>query len=129
MISYSSNIVDVHSLILECQSLHTKLTKNKYTGQFEWVESLLVSALTNGYWLLISNANFCRYSDKLSLSLLSCSPSVLDRLNPLLEPNGMLTIDERGIVGGDVPVVKPHPEFRYCHTSLYLIDVVLLDYF
>ena len=64
-----------------------------------------------------------------SLSLLSCSPSVLDRLNPLLEPNGVLTIDERGIVGGDVPVAKPHPEFRYYHTSLYLMDAVLLDYF
>lgn len=42
-----------------------------------------------------------------------CSPSVLDRLNPLLEPNGVLTIDERGIVDGCIPTVRPHPDFRY----------------
>ena len=40
------------------------------------------------------------------------SPSVLDRLNPLLEPAGVLTMDERGVVGGMVPVIKPHPHFR-----------------
>ena len=41
-----------------------------------------------------------------------CSPSVLDRLNPLLEPAGVLSMDERGVVGGTVPVIKPHPHFR-----------------
>ena len=41
------------------------------------------------------------------------SPSVLDRLNPLLEPNGVLSIDGRGIVGDSVPTVTPHPNFRY----------------
>lgn len=40
------------------------------------------------------------------------SPSVLDRLNGLLEPGGELSINERGVVGGDIPVVKPHPDFR-----------------
>ena len=40
------------------------------------------------------------------------SPSVLDRLNPLLEPAGVLSMDERGVVGGTVPVIKPHPQFR-----------------
>ena len=41
------------------------------------------------------------------------SPSVLDRLNGLLEPGGMLSINERGVVDGDIPVVKPHPDFRW----------------
>ena len=44
------------------------------------------------------------------------SPSVLDRLNPLLEPNGVLSIDERGIVGDKVPTITPHPNFRCCRT-------------
>jgi len=40
------------------------------------------------------------------------SPSVLDRLNPLLEPNSVLSIDERGIVEDRVPTITPHPNFR-----------------
>ena len=42
-----------------------------------------------------------------------CSPSVLDRLNALLEVGGVLTLDERGVIGEDIPVIKPHPNFRY----------------
>ena len=38
---------------------------------------------------------------------------MLDRLNPLLEPAGVLSMDERGIVDGTVPVLKPHPHFRW----------------
>ena len=40
------------------------------------------------------------------------SPSVLDRLNALLEPGGVLTIDERGVIDGEIPSIKPHPNFR-----------------
>ena len=45
-------------------------------------------------------------------SYIFSSPSVLDRLNPLLEPKGVLTIDERGVVEGNVTAVVPHPNFR-----------------
>jgi len=38
---------------------------------------------------------------------------VLDRLNALLEPNGSLSLSERGVIDGAVPTVRPHPEFRY----------------
>ena len=38
---------------------------------------------------------------------------MLDRLNALLEPGGVLTLDEKGIVGDHVPVIQPHPDFRY----------------
>ncbi|XP_071480621.1 midasin-like [Diadema antillarum] len=68
-------------------------------GKFEWVDGLLVQALKQGDWLLVDNVNFC-------------SPSVLDRLNGLLEPGGVLTINERGVIDGDIPAIKPHPEFR-----------------
>ncbi|XP_014672453.1 PREDICTED: midasin-like [Priapulus caudatus] len=68
-------------------------------GVFEWVDSVLVRALRAGDWLLIDNVNFC-------------SPSVLDRLNALLEPGGVLSMNERGVVDGHVPSVRPHRDFR-----------------
>lgn len=40
------------------------------------------------------------------------SPSVLDRLNGLLEPEGVLAVDERGVVDGEIVQIKPHPNFR-----------------
>lgn len=60
---------------------HKQVVKRKMN--FEWVDSTLVKAIEKGEWLLIDNANFC-------------NPSVLDRLNPLLEPNGNLQINEKG---------------------------------
>ncbi|XP_011314888.1 midasin isoform X1 [Fopius arisanus] len=69
-------------------------------GKFEWVDSVLVKCLRDGTWLLVDQVNLC-------------SPAVLDRLNGLLEPNGVLTIGERGIdQSGNVNTVKPHPNFR-----------------
>lgn len=41
------------------------------------------------------------------------SASVLDRLNALLEPNGELSINERGVIDGNLVTIKPHPNFRY----------------
>ncbi|XP_062980947.1 midasin [Elgaria multicarinata webbii] len=68
-------------------------------GTFEWVDGMLVQALQSGDWLLMDNVNFC-------------SPSVLDRLNALLEPGGVLTMSERGVIDGVTPTVTPHPNFR-----------------
>jgi midasin len=68
-------------------------------GRFEWIDGPLVRALKYGYWLLLEGANLC-------------SPSVLDRLNSLCEPDGVLTLSERGYVDGDVQTIRPHPNFR-----------------
>ncbi|XP_043500763.1 midasin [Polistes fuscatus] len=69
-------------------------------GKFEWVDSVLVKCLRDGTWLLIDQVN-------------QCSPAVLDRLNGLLEPNGVLTIGERGVDNqGNVVTIKPHKNFR-----------------
>ncbi|KAJ3606919.1 hypothetical protein NHX12_026435, partial [Muraenolepis orangiensis] len=68
-------------------------------GGFEWLDGMLVQALQAGDWLLMDNVNFC-------------SPSVLDRLNALLEPGGCLTINERGVMDGTTPKITPHPNFR-----------------
>uniref|UniRef100_A0A669QDJ1 Midasin n=1 Tax=Phasianus colchicus TaxID=9054 RepID=A0A669QDJ1_PHACC len=76
-------------------------------GTFEWVDGMLVQALQCGDWLLMDNVNFC-------------NPSVLDRLNALLEPGGVLTMSERGVIDGTIPTIAPHPNFRYFCTALSL---------
>ncbi|XP_025407976.1 midasin-like [Sipha flava] len=69
-------------------------------GKFEWIDSVLVKCLIDGNWLLIDNVNLC-------------SPAVLDRLNGLLEPNGVLEIGEKGIDSeGKITTIKPHKDFR-----------------
>lgn len=41
-----------------------------------------------------------------------CNPSVLDRLNPLLEPHGVLYLNECGTSAQGPRVISPHPDFR-----------------
>lgn len=55
--------------------------------------------MERGHWVLLDNVNFC-------------NPSVLDRINPLLEPSGVLIINECGSIGGKVRIIKPHKNFR-----------------
>jgi len=75
------------------------IERERVTGCFEWMDGLLVQALETGDWVLLDNVNLC-------------NPTVLDRLNPLLEPGGVLMVNERGLVNGQVTIVKPHPNFR-----------------
>ncbi|KAK9323564.1 hypothetical protein V1517DRAFT_94636 [Lipomyces orientalis] len=71
----------------------------KREAMFEWFDGILVRAVEEGYWLVLDNANLC-------------GPSVLDRLNSLLEPGGVLVINEHGLDNGQMKVLKPHPNFR-----------------
>ena len=73
-------------------------------GRFAWADGMLVKALQEGSWLILDHANLC-------------NPSVLDRLNSLLEPNGSLIINERRSLDGSAPVIKPHPSFRMFLTA------------
>ncbi|KAH7927800.1 midasin [Leucogyrophana mollusca] len=75
------------------------LAERSVTGRFEWVDGPLVRAIREGYWVVLDGANLC-------------SPSVLDRLNSLCEPDGALTLSERGYVDGQIQILKPHPNFR-----------------
>ncbi|XP_075718267.1 midasin isoform X3 [Rhinoderma darwinii] len=79
------------------QLLHS--VEGQTSGTFEWVDGMLVQSLREGDWLLMDNVNFC-------------SSSVLDRLNALLEPGGVLTVSERGVIDGTTPTITPHPNFR-----------------
>ncbi|XP_073934254.1 midasin isoform X1 [Castor canadensis] len=98
--SYSK--AEFAQLVEDFQSFGVKLMQSASGhshGTFEWVDSMLVQALKCGDWLLMDNVNFC-------------NPSVLDRLNALLEPGGVLTVNERGLIDGSTPTITPNPNFR-----------------
>lgn len=76
-----------------------KLINDGVKGRFAWNDGTLIRSMEAGHWILIDNVNFC-------------NPTVLDRLNGLLEPNGVLVVNERGLVDGEIKVVKPHHHFR-----------------
>ena len=105
--SFSKDQVEIYKLTntpipLEIENLFQNLKigkDNEFQGRFEWIDGLLLRAVQEGRWLLMDNVNFC-------------PSSVLDRLNSLFEPNGSLSINERGSVNGKVQTIKPHPGFR-----------------
>lgn len=68
-------------------------------ARFEWVDGVLINALENGQWLVLDNANLC-------------GSSVLDRLNSLLEPDGVLVVNEYHKQDGSAKVISPHKDFR-----------------
>lgn len=74
-------------------------TGHSTAGRFEWVDGSLTRAIQHGTWVLLDNANLV-------------NPTVLDRLNGLLEPHGVLQLDEAGGGSGGGRVVVPHPGFR-----------------
>lgn len=68
-------------------------------SRFVWNDGILVDALERGAWLVLDNANLC-------------NPSVLDRLNSLLEPDGFLSVSEQHNAGTEPRLIRPHPNFR-----------------
>ena len=58
-------------------------------GTFEWIDGSLIQALIKGEWVLLDNVNLCH-------------PTVLYRLNSLLEHNGFLLLNECGLVNQKV---------------------------
>ncbi|KAF2362034.1 ATPase dynein-related AAA domain [Trinorchestia longiramus] len=89
-------------LLLQVQQLKDKVQEAgglASGGMLEWVDSPLVVAIREGQWVVVEGASLC-------------AASVLDRLNPLLEPGGRLVLSERGVIEGTLPFVLPHPNFR-----------------
>lgn len=92
----------VQTIMSNLKALKSKVAKTSSvnaSGKFEWIDSLLVKTLIEGSWLLLDNVNLT-------------SAAVLDRLNGLLEPNGVLSIPERG----EISELTPHPNFRVFFT-------------
>ena len=77
------------------------------------MDSVLVRCIVEGEWAIFENANLC-------------NPSILDRLNPLLEEgNTSICINEQGLVEGEkLRDIKAHQEFRsiFVISSKSLID-------
>ena len=88
----------IEKLRQECTRL-VALSQRCVTGMYEWMDGILMQAMQNGEWVLLSNVNLC-------------SPTVLDRLNSLVETNGFIVLNERGLVDGSAQTVRPHPDFR-----------------
>lgn len=88
---------------IECESLMSQ-SKTDTRARFEWVDGILVKALQQGKWVILDNANLC-------------NPSVLDRLNSLLEPDGFLSINEHRNPDGSAQIIKPHQDFRLFMTT------------
>ncbi|XP_030747857.1 midasin-like isoform X2 [Sitophilus oryzae] len=103
----SSEGADILQLLERCTKIFNTVNNDKSLsagGRFEWVNSILVKCLQEGDWLLVDNVNLC-------------SAAVLDRLNSLLEPRGVLTVSERGTDdNGSLYEVRPHKDFRIFFT-------------
>ena len=78
------------------EEIEKLISKSNEDQHFLWIESILIRSMRQGYWLILENVN-------------TCSLSVLDRLNSLLEPNGTLILNEGG---GQGQIIKPHENFR-----------------
>ncbi|KAJ8774196.1 hypothetical protein K2173_009627 [Erythroxylum novogranatense] len=96
-VSWSSG--EVSRTMKAILKLQVDQQKQSVPAKFEWVTGSLIKAIENGEWVVLKNANLC-------------SPTVLDRINSLVESSGSITINERGIVDGAPMVVHPHSNFR-----------------
>lgn len=91
-------LLEFSVLAEECENAIRRSAEHN-RARFEWIDGILVKTLTQGKWLVLDNANLC-------------SPSVLDRLNSLMEPNGFLSVNEHRSLDGSAHIVRPHPNFR-----------------
>lgn len=69
-------------------------------GRFEWVDSVIVKSIKFGHYISLEHVNLA-------------SSAVLDRLNPVMEPNGTLLISEKGVGDDNEPEnISKHENFR-----------------
>ncbi|KAF6161323.1 hypothetical protein GIB67_009210 [Kingdonia uniflora] len=96
-VSWSKEDLDkIHEIVANLQG---KNLKPRLSAKFEWVTGLLIKAIECGEWVVLENANLC-------------NPTVLDRINSLVESSGSITINECGLVDGRPVVHHPHSKFR-----------------
>lgn len=99
---FSNRITSLRSQASSVQSLIDNAVAER--GSFEWVDGTLVEAMERGEWVVVENVNFC-------------AASVVDRLNPMLEPGGSLLISECGLdASGSPRIVRASPSFRIFFT-------------
>lgn len=98
LMSFLQDDQEFNDISLRIEHL-AEILGQEQTVNFEWFDGMLVRAVEQGHWLVLDNANLC-------------SPSVLDRLNSLLETDGSLLINECSQKNGEPRVLKPHKNFR-----------------
>ncbi|KKZ66310.1 hypothetical protein EMCG_07974 [[Emmonsia] crescens] len=99
---HSVSLKGLHPSFAEFHQRSKILLKSSFGSKtigFEWTEGIFIQSVQKGDWVVLDNANLC-------------NPSVLDRLNSLMEPNGCLVINEQRTGDGTAKVVTPHPNFR-----------------
>ncbi|OVA06149.1 von Willebrand factor [Macleaya cordata] len=90
---------DLNKTLKTILDLQENNKKHSFSAKFEWVTGLLIKAIECGEWIVLENANLC-------------NPTVLDRINSLVEPSGTITVNECGLVDGRPVVLHPHQKFR-----------------
>ncbi|XP_071685110.1 midasin isoform X2 [Lolium perenne] len=116
-LSLVTDIVEQMKCDLEMFDLPISLTKHELTEtlksiyslqqkeninqrvKFEWVAGDLIRAIECGEWVVLDNANLC-------------NPTVLDRINSLVEKERSIVVNECGLVDGNPVVLEAHPKFR-----------------
>lgn len=84
--------------------LQEKTSNLNTGGHFEWIDSEVVKSIKFGHYICLEHANLI-------------SSAILDRLNPILEPNGTLMITERGVGQNNEPeIVSKHKDFQIFFT-------------
>ncbi|KQJ96949.1 midasin [Brachypodium distachyon] len=87
----SKTLKSIHSL-QQKEAVHQPV-------KFEWVAGDLIRAIECGEWVVLDNANLC-------------TPTVLDRINSLVEDERSISLNECGLVDGNHVNLKAHPKFR-----------------
>ncbi|KAI3908771.1 hypothetical protein MKW98_029321 [Papaver atlanticum] len=98
-LSVSWSLIDLNISLKAILDLQENNKKHVFSVKFEWVTGLLIKAIECGEWVVLENANLC-------------NPTVLDRINSLVEPSGTITVNECGLVDGKPVVLHPHSKFR-----------------
>lgn len=83
---FSNIIALIDNFCAQCEKTDTK---------FVWKDSQLITAMKNGYWVILDGVD-------------KANTAVMDRLNPLLENNGTLAVIE----SGHLKHLTPHKDFR-----------------
>ncbi|XP_058077090.1 midasin isoform X2 [Magnolia sinica] len=90
---------DLNKCLKKILELQENNRMQSFSPKFEWVSGGLIKAIERGEWIVLENANLC-------------NPTVLDRINSLVEPSGAITVNECGLVDGKPVVLHAHPKFR-----------------
>ncbi|KAK1301598.1 hypothetical protein QJS10_CPB12g01736 [Acorus calamus] len=95
-VSWTCN--DLNNALKTVLELQTNNKMQTVSAKFEWVTGVLIKAIECGEWIVLENANLC-------------NPTVLDRINSLVEPSRTITVNECGLVDGKPVVLQAHPGF------------------